>query len=118
MLVRNPVVIHWVHDMDGALRFYRELFDTTAVSESPGWSVLDLAPIHLALHLVDPGGDERPLRDAGLNLEVDDLDALVARASALGGALRRIVEPQPHLPLRVAVVEDSEGNAFELRQRV
>lgn len=118
MEVRNPVVIHWVHEMEGALAFYKGLFGIDSTSESPSWSVLDLGPLKLALHRVGPGQDEQPLRDAGLNLEVDDLDDAVEAVEALGGAVRGVRATAPPLALRVALCADVDGNAFELREQV
>lgn len=116
MRVRNPVVIHWVTDMDRALAFYKGVFDVPSTTESPAFSVLDLGPVKLALHGLEPGEVEGPLPNAGLNLEVDRIEDLVAMVEARGGMLVQIREPAPPVPLRVAMLRDPDGNAFELRQ--
>ena len=118
MRVRNPVVIHWVHDMDRALTFYKEVFDVTSTTESPAFSVLDLGAVKLALHGLGSGEAEQPLANAGLNLEVDRIEDLVGSVEAWGGTFVEIREPAPPVPLRVAILRDPDGNAFELRQSV
>lgn len=116
MRVRNPVVIHWVHDMDRALAFYEHVFGVTSTTESPAFSVLDLGAIKLALHGLGSAGAEQPLPNAGLNLEVDRIEDVVTLVEARGGTLVEIREPAPPVPLRVAMLRDPDGNAFELRQ--
>jgi predicted enzyme related to lactoylglutathione lyase len=117
MKVRNPVVVHWVRRMDATVEFYSDLFAAPVLSRSPMWSMLDLGDVKLALHLVDDDQPERPLPNAGLNLEVDALDELVDRAVALGGRCVHIRAAAPVMPFRVAILEDGDGNGFELRER-
>ena len=47
---RNPLVIHYVRDMDRAKMFYREVLDVVVSFESLGWTTFDLGAIELALH--------------------------------------------------------------------
>jgi predicted enzyme related to lactoylglutathione lyase len=117
MKVRNPVVIHWARRMDAAVDFYSELFAAPVLSRSLTWSMLDLGDVRLALHLIDDEQPERPLPNAGLNLEVDAIDELVDHAAALGGRCVDVKGPAPAMPFRVAILEDVDGNGFELRQR-
>lgn len=119
MRVRNAIVIHYVHDMERAKRFYREAFDVIADFESPGWTTLDLGSIKLALHILYPGSrdPEAPLPHAGLNLQVDDIEAVVRDVDRLGGRLIELREPGGGVPDRVATFVDCEGNGFELRQQ-
>ena len=72
---RNPIVIHYVHDMDRAKNFYTRAFDVKPTFESPGWTTLDFGTIEVALHILHPQSSEpeRPLPHAGLNLEVHPL---------------------------------------------
>ena len=118
MRYRNPIVIHYVHDMERAKRFYRSVFDVESLFESPGWTTLDFGAIELALHILYPNSKdpETPLPHAGLNLEVDDIEEIQARVEQNGGIFIELREPQGGVPVRVATLRDSEGNGFELRQ--
>ncbi len=112
---RNPIVIHYVRDLDRAKQFYTGAFDVKPVVESPGWTTLDFGAIQIALHTL-PAGPEGPLPHAGLNLEVDDIEEIQADIERLGGRMIELHEPRGHVPVRVATFQDSEGNGFELRQ--
>ena len=118
MNVSDPIVIHYVYDMERASRFYCAAFDVAASFESPGWTTLDLGAIQLALHILHPGTaePERPLPHAGLNLNVDHIESVQAIIERHGGALLELREPQGGVPDRVATFRDPDGNGFELRQ--
>ena len=115
---RNPLVIHYVRDMDRAKTFYRKVLDVVPSFESPGWTTLDLGAIELALHILHPQSDEPegPLPHAGLNLEVDNIEDVQRDIERLGGRLIELREPGVGVPVRVASFVDCEGNGFELRQ--
>ena len=116
---RNPIFIHYVHDMGRARRFYENVFDVSPSFASGGWTTLNFGSFELALHILTPGQTgETPLPHAGLNLEVDEIEKLQAAIEQNGGKLIELREPQPHVPVRVATFVDSEGNGFELRQTV
>lgn len=115
MNARNPIIIHYVHDMDRAKRFYTDTFDVNAKFESPGWTTIDFASFLLALHVL-PAGDDGPILHAGLNLEVDMIEEMKEKIERLGGRMKRLIEPRDGVPVRVGCFEDSEGNGFELRQ--
>lgn len=119
MKVRNPMVIHYVHDMNRAIDFYKTVFDVDSQFESPGWTQLDCGSIALALHILHPelNEPEAPLPHAGLNFEVDDIEALQAEIEQQGGSLVELREPDDFVPVRVAMFKDCEGNGFELRQQ-
>lgn len=119
MRARNPIVIHYVHDMDRAKRFYASVFDVAPAFESPGWTTLNFGSFELALHILYPQSKEpeRPLPHAGLNLEVDDIESVQSDIERNGGRLVELREPQGGVPVRVATFRDSEGNGFELRQQ-
>ena len=55
MKCKNPMVIHYVYDMDRAKEFYTRSFNVSALFESPGWTTLDFGPIVLALHSLPAG---------------------------------------------------------------
>ena len=115
---RNPLVIHYVYDMNRAKQFYTEVFQVKPKFESSGWTTLDFGSIELALHLTHDDWEmaERPLPHAGLNLEVDKIEAVQADIERFGGQMTELREPDGFVPVRVASFKDSEGNGFELRQ--
>lgn len=118
MRCRNPMVIHYVHDMERAKRFYVEAFQVQPLFESPGWTTLDFGALQLALHILYPNSSEpeAPLPHAGLNLEVDQIESVQRDIERLGGRLIELREPTRRVPDRVATFQDCEGNGFELRQ--
>ena len=116
---RNPIFIHYVHDMDRARRFYESVFDVAPSFASRGWTTLHFGAFELALHILSPGHvEEAPLPHAGLNLEVDRIEDMRARIEMQGGTMIELREATRHIPDRVATFRDTEGNGFELRQRV
>lgn len=118
MNVRNPIVIHYVLDMERAKSFYTQAFDVKPLFESPGWTTLDFGAIELALHIIAPDEmDEGPIPHAGLNLEVDNIEQMQAVIENLGGSLKILREAGGGVPVRVAEFKDCEGNGFELRQQ-
>ena len=117
MKARNPMVIHYIHDMERAKRFYMEVFDVVPTFESSGWTTLDFEPLILALHSVPSGEhEEQPLPHAGLSLKVDHIETVQADIERLGGQLLMLREAEANVPVRVATCRDCEGNGFELRQ--
>ena len=116
---RDPIVIHYVQDMARARSFYSEVFGVTSSFESPGWSTLDFGNFELALHILHPGNtEEGPMPHAGLNLEVDLIEAAQAEIESAGGRMTELREAVPGVPGRVATFFDPDGNGFELRQSV
>ena len=118
MNAREPMIIHYVEQMDRAVRFYHDVIGLEVVDTSPGWSTLRCDGCIVALHILGPGMNESATAHAGLNLRVDDLDAAVAEVVAGGGHVKRIQEAGGGIPVRLAELTDSEGNGFELRQAV
>lgn len=119
MKATAPFVIHYVHDMQRAIRFYSQVFEVPLSFESPGWSTFQFDVFELALHILMPDHqDEYTLPNAGLNLLVESIEAFEERIEANGGRLRELREPDDFVPVRVASFYDSEGNGFELRQEV
>ena len=119
MIGRNPIFIHYVHDMVRARNFYETVFAVKTSFASSGWSTLDFGVFQLALHILSPGHDEEePIPHAGLNLEVDHIETLQPTIELCGGRLLELREAQPRVPARVATFVDCEGNGFELRQSV
>ena len=116
MRCKNPMVIHYVHDMDRAKEFYVKSFQVSPLMESDGWTTLDLDSIVLALHIL-PAGSDGVLPNAGLCLEVENIEEVLTDIESLGGHLVELREARGHIP-RVGCFKDPEGNGFELRQRV
>ena len=114
---RSLMVVLYVHDMNRAVAFYRDAIGLGLVAQSAGWSMLTCGDALVGLHGIYRGVTESTVPHAGLNLQVDDLDAAVARAVAGGAKLGAIREPEPGVPVRLAVLTDPEGNGFELRQQ-
>jgi predicted enzyme related to lactoylglutathione lyase len=112
------MIIHYVNEMDRALRFYRDVIGLEVVEASPGWSTLRCDGCIVALHILAPGMNEAVAAHAGLNLRVDDLEAAVAEVVAGGGHVKRVQEAGGGVPVRIAELSDPEGNGFELRQPV
>jgi predicted enzyme related to lactoylglutathione lyase len=118
MKAKNPIIIHYVHDMERAKNFYTKTFKTTPLFESPGWTTLDFGTIELALHILNANTKHEGLiPHAGLNLEVDNIEEVQVDIERFGGKLTSLREPSGGVPVRVATCQDSEGNGFELRQQ-
>ena len=118
MNATEPMVVHYVTDMDKALPFYRDVLGLKVEFESTGWSTLRCGGCIVALHILSPGMIEGAVAHAGLNLHVDDLDAAVKEVAAGGGEVKNIREAGGGIPVRIAVIADPVGNVFELRQYV
>lgn len=118
MKAKDPLFILYVHDMDRAVGFYRDIFELEVVQHTPGWSMLRCGGATLALHILSPNSAESVLPHAGLNLHVDDLDAGIAEVVDAGGEHIVTREPTSFVPVRMCELRDPEGNGFELRQFV
>ena len=118
MSPRSLMVVRYVHDMARAVAFHRDGLGLTPVMQSPGWSMLSCGDALVGLHGIYGSVPERPVSYAGLNLQVDDLEAAIAQAVAHGALLVALREPdRPGLP-RLGVLQDPDGGGFELRQTV
>ena len=72
---RNPIFIHYVHEMKRARQFYESVFDVSPSFASGGWTTLSFGSFELALHILSPGDmEEAPLPYEGLNPEVDVIE--------------------------------------------
>lgn len=118
MRAKDPLFIFYVHDMDRALGFYRDTFDLEVVQHTPGWSMLRCGGATIALHILSGGSTESVTRHAGLNLQVEDLDAAIRAIIAAGGEHIVTREATDFVPVRMCELRDTEGNGFELRQFV
>ena len=115
----NLMVIQYVHNMPRAVAFYRDALGLNLVSQSPGWSMLSCGDALVGLHIIEKGVTEGLVRHAGLNLQVDHLESAIEDICKAGGRLLAVTEADsPRVPVRLAEVQDSEGNGFEIRQFV
>lgn len=116
--VRDPMFILYVHDMDRALAFYRDVFELAVLQHTPGWSMLQLPGATLALHILSKQSGEGVCQHAGLSLQVSELDHAIEAVLSGGGQHLVTREPTNFVPVRMCEVKDPEGNVFELRQFV
>jgi len=115
---KDPLFILYVHDMDRALGFYRDIFDLDVVQHTPGWSMLRCGGATIALHILSKNSTESVMPHAGLNLNVEELDAAIEAVIAAGGEHIVTREATDFVPVRMCELRDTEGNGFELRQFV
>lgn len=115
---RNLMIVLYVPDMDAAVRFYRDGLGLDLVAQRPGWSMLGCGDAIVGLHGIYRGVIEAPVPHAGLNLQVDDLEAAIAQAVAHGATHVATREPDRAGLPRLGVMLAPDGNGFELRQVV
>ena len=118
MDAKDPMFILYVHDMDRAVAFYEKSFGLPVLQHTPGWSMLRCGRATIALHILSQTSNESTSRHAGLNLQVDDLDAAIETVVAEGGEHIITREPTRFVPVRMCELRDTEGNGIELRQHV
>jgi len=112
-------VIQYVHDMSRAVTFYRDAMGLQVMSESPEWSMQSCNDALIGLHVTESGVGGGLAPHAGLSLDVQNLEVAITDIRRAGDNLREIREPDlQHAPVRPAVVEESEGNAFEIGHMV
>ncbi len=114
MKVTKTYFMVMVADMDRAIRFYRDVFGLQVGYRTPDWSELGSGGATVALH----GGGSSQARDTGLGFYVDDLDAACAAVTQGGGAIVKPPAARPGEPIRLAIVEDTEGNRLSLAEPV
>jgi predicted enzyme related to lactoylglutathione lyase len=95
---RGAITFFYYRDLERAAAFYRDVIGLPARMDSDWCVLLEIAP-NVQLGLVNAqAGSQRPIlgphKGAILSLEVDDLEARLARLKRLGGASlkTRIVE--------------------------
>jgi glyoxylase I family protein len=119
----SAVVRYQISDVDGAIRFYTErLGFTLDMRSGDAFARVSRGDLHLLLS--GPGSSgSRPLPDGrrqapgGWNrivLDVDDLEATIARLRAAGTAFRNEVERGPGGTQ--IQIEDPDGNPIELHE--
>jgi catechol 2,3-dioxygenase-like lactoylglutathione lyase family enzyme len=111
-----------VADVDAAIAFYeKHLAFTTKMHPAPGFAMLEKGPVRLFLNAPGAGGAGHAMADGtmpapgGWNrfmIEVDDLEATVARLRANGATFRNeIVQGQGGKQI---LLLDPSGNPIEL----
>ncbi len=119
MQARSPLFIHYVADMDRAIRFYTGVFKAPVAFRSSGWTTLEFDGFQLALHVWSADRlQEVLLPNAGLCLLVDSIEEFQRSIESHGGSMESLREPKEGVPVRVASFLDPEGNGFDLRQEV
>jgi lactoylglutathione lyase len=108
-------------DLEGALRFYRDLLGATVSYEFPGpdgkpaYVGLELGEAHLGIGR-DPDAPSEPSARFSLWVYADDCDAAVERLRAAGVEIAEEPVDQPWGE-RVARVRDPDGNLVLIGQR-
>jgi lactoylglutathione lyase len=74
-------VIKFVADMDGAVKFYRDVLGLLLKFQSPGWSEFETGDTTLALH---PASQKNPAGTVELGFNVPDLDKFHQEMKAKG----------------------------------
>ena len=74
-------VIKFVADMDGAVKFYRDVLGLPLKFQSPGWSEFETGDTILALH---PASQKNPAGAVELGFNVPDLDKFHQEMKAKG----------------------------------
>ena len=119
MEARSPLFIHYVADMERAIRFYTGVFKAPVAFRSPGWTTLEFEGFQLALHIWPADRlKEALLPNAGLCLLVDSIEDFQQAIESRGGSMDSLREPEENVPVRVGSFRDPEGNGFDLRQEV
>lgn len=112
------MVVYYVFDMERAHNFYRDAVGLDPKAYSPGWTELSCGEVTIALHILSKGSERALTQVPTLNLRVDELEPAVEKVVKSGGQLIAIREAEPHVPVRLAELKDTEGNMFEFRQPV
>lgn len=102
-----------VEDMDRALGFYHALFGLEVATRSPRGSELTLGEVMIALH---GGGGQG--RKTGLSFQVGGIDAACERSVESGRTVISAPESRPGEPIKLARVQDTEGNTFDITKNV
>ncbi|MCA9727127.1 MAG: VOC family protein [Candidatus Eisenbacteria bacterium] len=101
-------------DMERALAFWEQAFGFRKRFGDEHWTELDTGQGTLALH----GGHDGSLNRTGLSIQVDAIVDGVLAVRAAGGSIVHDPVSRPGEPIRLAEVEDTEGNRFSLVQYI
>jgi predicted enzyme related to lactoylglutathione lyase len=101
-------------DMDRAVRFWCDAFGCRKALGGDAYTELSLSGASVALH----AGHDGTLRETGLNIEVDDVDAAMLAVTSAGGTIATPPEARPGEPIMLGKCADTEGNVFGVVQHV
>lgn len=96
--------IKFVRDMDGAVKFHRDVLGLPLKFQSPEWSELATGDTTLALHIASGAN---PAGSVQLGYSVQDLKGIYANRNSNG--IRFTAEPQPLHGELLGKFVDSEG---------
>ena len=102
------------HDMDRAVKFYRDTMGFDESFSSPYWSELKFGDAILALH----GGGEGNSNETGLSIQYEDVQLAFSTAIKAGATSIKEPEQREGEPIILASVCDPEGNIFMITQYV
>jgi catechol 2,3-dioxygenase-like lactoylglutathione lyase family enzyme len=123
-------IVIWVHDMEAALRFYRDTLGLTVMSTPDMRGAIFLqagpevvsCPQQLVLIPLPAGAaafpgerSQRPMHHFGIEITPETFESERDRLQALGMNVR--LGEHPFLPLRGMYVDDPDGNEVELIAR-
>jgi len=104
-----------VERMDRAIAFYRDAIGLDLIEESDMWSEMGWGDAVVALHA---GGHAGETRETGLSIQIADLETVCSRTRQAGGVVVRPPVERPGEGIRIASVQDPEGNRISLVSRV
>ena len=107
MKVQDVFYVVMVHDMERAVRFYRDVLGLDVEGQTPEWSRLAIGYKIIVLR----GGGAGDLTWTGLHFEVEDIQDACLRVQEGGGR----IHSWPHRAngwTALADMADTEGNGF------
>ena len=111
MNVERVAVMLIAQDMDRAVAFYRDVVGLEARSQSERWTEFAFGDAVVALHIGGQGESNK----TGLAMTVSDIDSACREVEAGGGKVLKAPYVEDHVSLKLAYLEDTEGNGFENR---
>ena len=112
MQINKVTRVIGVDDMQRAIGFYQAL-GLEVEDQNPQWANLTCGDGNLALQAYRP--PEPEIVHTMVIFSVDDLESAVAQVEASGGSLHERHD-NPHAPVVIAHVVDTEGNVIQLAQ--
>jgi lactoylglutathione lyase len=109
MTMKLAYAIHYVADMDRAVKFYRDTLGLPLKFASAEWTEFATGPTTLALHLASK---ENPAGTTHLGLHADDVAG--AHGALKGKGVRFTRQPEPLHGITLAEFVDSEGARVSL----
>ena len=101
-------------DMDRAVAFYGDVMGLSVTSKFPRWSEMALDGAIVAIHI---GGGGRQNRTS-LSFTVGNIESACEEVKAGVGRVVKGPTLEDHVPLKLALVADTEGNVVKLGEYV